>query len=206
MRYSSRRPRTNASLSCPPPAALTEASVEIADPVKRRVERVQFFQPLPARFGVAPVALSDLTSTGAGIQHQAQIPRGEDHSLRFSWLDHDVTVSSHIVRTRLECYRLGGASLTLYRSGLHFVDPPDEQATILRKIITGKVARALEEQRANAYALTRDDVMSAAPGTFEDAKPAFNLNDFFSTAVQEHGYIRCTFVAGRWTRTWTESH
>lgn len=179
--------------------------MEIAEPVKRRVERVQFFQPLPARFGAAPVALSDLTPSGAGIQHQAQIPRGENHSLRFRWNEHEVSLNSRVVRTRLEFYRFGGASLTLYRSGLHFVDPGDEELLLLRKIITGKVARALEAQRANAYALSREQMMHVDPESESDPKASLSINDLFTTSVHTRGFFRCIYAAGRWNRTWTES-
>lgn len=178
--------------------------MEIAEPVKRRVERVQFLQPLPARFGAAPVALSDLTLAGAGIQHQAQIPRGENHTLRFQWDGRDVSLDSRVVRTRLEFYRLGGASLTLYRSGLHFINVGEEESIILRKMITGKVARALNEQRANAFALSREEIETRIETT-DEPKPAFSINELFTTSVHNRGFFRCTLTAGRWTRTWTDS-
>src|SRR5207253_5696934 len=67
-----------------------------------------------------------------------------------SWDDEDINVDCRVVRSRLERFSVGADGLTVYHSGLEFIDPLMETRAALKRIIGRFIARALEEQKANA--------------------------------------------------------
>ncbi|HEY8182695.1 MAG TPA: PilZ domain-containing protein [Thermoanaerobaculia bacterium] len=118
----------------------------------RRVQRVHLSLPVTGRFGANQVVVVDISVLGARIEHPTPLgtAAGGTGSLSFILEDEQITVDCRIVRSRLERFSAGADGLTVYHSGLEFVDPANETRMQLKAIIGRFIARALEEQKANA--------------------------------------------------------
>lgn len=159
---------------------------------RRRAERVRLSMPRPARLSGVNVVLSDVSIVGAGIQHHVQIPKDSILQLAFRWEKQELLIECRLVRSRLELFSRGDTTLRIYHSGLVFVEG-EEKGKDLRGVIAKRVSRALETQKADAYAV--EDALKSVT----DSSGAINLNLFFPLFAQsEHDYIRCTYAHGRW--------
>jgi len=118
----------------------------------RRVQRVHLALPVTARFGSNQVVVVDISVLGARIEHHVPLgtPTGGTANLAFRWEDEDIDVDCRVVRSRLERFSVGADGLTVYHSGLEFLDPEFETRSALKRIIGGFIARALHEQKLNA--------------------------------------------------------
>jgi hypothetical protein len=118
----------------------------------RRVQRVHLPVPLTGRFGSTQVVVVDISVLGARIEHHVPLgtPAGGDANLAFIWEEEEISVDCRVVRSRLERFSVGADGLTVYHSGLEFLDPKQEAREKLKRIIGRFIARALDEQKANA--------------------------------------------------------
>lgn len=118
----------------------------------RRVQRIHLALPVNARFGAHQVVLVDVSVLGARIEHNAPLgtATGASAMLAFRWEEEDINVECRVVRSRLERFSVGADGLTVYHSGLEFIDPTFETRSALKRIIGGFIARALYEQKLNA--------------------------------------------------------
>jgi hypothetical protein len=116
------------------------------------VQRVHLSLPVTGRFGSTQVVVVDISVLGARIEHHVPLgtPTGGDANLAFVWEDEEISVDCRVVRSRLERFSVGADGLTVYHSGLEFLDPKQEARDKLKGIIGRFIARALEEQKANA--------------------------------------------------------
>ena len=119
-------------------------------PHSRRVQRIHIANPLMARFGATQVVLVDLSVLGACIEHHMPLPTGQQGKLMFTWDDESIQMECRIVRSRLERFSVGAEGLTVYHSGLEFVDPSPESLAAVKKMIEVFITRALDEQKLNA--------------------------------------------------------
>jgi hypothetical protein len=119
-------------------------------PRTRRVQRVHMPQPLVARLGTAQVVVIDLSVLGARIEHASALAAGSTGRLAFRWEDEDISVDCRIVRSRLERFSVGADGLTVYHSGLEFMNVPAGIKAALKRMIGIFITRALEEQKMNA--------------------------------------------------------
>ena len=119
-------------------------------PHARRVQRIHLANPLIARFGATQVVLVDLSVLGVCIEHHLPIPTGQQGRLQFTWEDETISVDCRIVRSRLERFSVGAEGLTVYHSGLEFIDVPVETMAAIKKLMEVFITRALEEQKLNA--------------------------------------------------------
>lgn len=126
----------------------------------RRVQRVHLALPVNARFGSHQVVVVDISVLGARIEHHTPIgtPTGSVANLAFRWDEEDVSVDCKVVRSRLERFSVGADGLTIYHSGLEFIDPNFETRSALKRIIGGYIARALHEQKLNARGVMPESV------------------------------------------------
>jgi hypothetical protein len=118
----------------------------------RRVQRVHLALPVTARFGSHQVVVVDISVLGARIEHHTPLgtATGAVANLAFYWEDEDIAVDCRVVRSRLERFSVGADGLTIYHSGLEFIDPTFETRSALKRIIGTFIARALHEQKLNA--------------------------------------------------------
>ena len=118
----------------------------------RRVQRVHLALPVTARFGSTQVVVVDISVLGARIEHHVALGTvtGATANLAFRWDEEDISVDCRVVRSRLERFSVGADGLTIYHSGLEFLDPARETREALKRIIGRFISRALEEQKLNA--------------------------------------------------------
>lgn len=128
-------------------------------PRTRRVQRVHLPKPLAGRVGATPVNLVDVSVLGARIEHHVTLSAGSLSKLVFRWEDEEITVDCRIVRCRLERFSVGVDGLTVYHSGLEFLNVAAPTKASLKRIIAVFITRALQEQKMNARgALPQHDV------------------------------------------------
>jgi hypothetical protein len=118
----------------------------------RRVQRIHLSRPLTARLGSNQVVVVDVSVMGARVEHSAPLgtATGGQAHLSFNWDDEPIEVDCRIVRSRLERFSVGADGLTVYHSGLEFLEPARETRDALKRIIGRFISRALEEQKLNA--------------------------------------------------------
>ncbi len=119
-------------------------------PRTRRVQRVHLPQPLIARLGTAQVVIVDVSVLGARIEHASALAAGSTGHLAFRWEEEDISVDCRIVRSRLERFSVGADGMTVYHSGLEFMNIVGATKASLKKMIGVFITRALEEQKMNA--------------------------------------------------------
>lgn len=134
-------------------------------PSTRRVQRIHMAQPLRARLGKAEVVLVDLSILGARIEHHAAltVPPGTQPRLTFKWDDATIAVDCRIVRSRLERFSVGSDGLTVYHSGLEFVEMTPDTRRQLKQMIEIFLSRALEEQKLNAQGVVPQHDVAKMP-------------------------------------------
>ena len=116
----------------------------------RRVQRIHFARPLIARLGATQVVLVDISTLGVRIEHHTPLGTGYEGRLTFQWDEESIVVDCRIVRSRLERFSVGADGLTVYHSGLVFVNASAEVKAALKKMIERFITRALDEQKLNA--------------------------------------------------------
>lgn len=129
-------------------------------PRTRRVQRVHLPQPLVGRVGTSPVIIVDVSLLGARIEHSTTLSAGVMSKLVFRWEDEEIGVECRIVRCRLERFSVGADGLTVYHSGLEFVNISPATKGALKRMIGVFITRALEEQKMNA----RGEIPQHEPG------------------------------------------
>src|SRR5258708_22589130 len=103
----------------------------------RRVQRVPLSLPVTGRFGANQVVVVDISVLGARIEHHTPLgtAAGDTGTLSFMLEDEQVTVDCRVVRSRLERLSVGAHGLTVYHSGLQFLDPALHTRIQLKNII-----------------------------------------------------------------------
>ncbi len=129
-------------------------------PRSRRVQRIHLARPVTARLGSNQVVVVDISLLGARVEHHMPLgtATGGDAHLSFFWDDEPIEVECRIVRSRLERFSVGADGLTVYHSGLEFVEPPQETRESLKRIIGRFIARALHEQKLNARGVVPNSI------------------------------------------------
>jgi len=119
---------------------------------QRRVQRVHLALPVTARYGSTQVVVVDISVLGARIEHHVPLGTvtGGQANLAFRWDDEDISVDCRVVRSRLERFSVGPDGLTVYHSGLEFLEPTTDTRATLKRIIGRFIQRALYEQKLNA--------------------------------------------------------
>jgi hypothetical protein len=126
----------------------------------RRVQRVHLSVPLMARLGATSVVVVDISVLGARVEHHTPLgtATGGQARLSFTWEDDEIVAECRIVRSRLERFSVGADGLTVYHSGLEFLDVAKETKEILKQKIGIFIARALHEQKLNARGVLPESV------------------------------------------------
>lgn len=118
----------------------------------RRVQRIHLARPITARLGANQCVVVDISLLGARVEHHVPLGIGAGGSARLSfvWEDENIDVDCRIVRSRLERFSVGADGLTVYHSGLEFLELSKETKDSLKRILGQFIARALHEQKLNA--------------------------------------------------------
>lgn len=166
-------------------------------PRTRRVQRVHLPQPLVARLGSARVVLVDISVMGARVEHPVPLTTGALATLAFEWDGATIEVGCRIIRSRLERFSVGADGLTVYHSGVEFVDVSPETGRQIKAMIAVFISRALEEQKLNARGVLPQHDVSKMPIFRYGGQLTANSKDKeapdsllpTSRVVRETGYI-----------------
>jgi hypothetical protein len=104
--------------------------------------------------------------------------------VEFNWEDRPVVLDCKVMRNELVKLAKSAAEKSIYHAGLHIEQAHGESEATLRELIADVVARALDEQKANARGIPAE-----AAQVFQTSKGT--------------NYLRCELVDGTWRRTTT---
>ena len=142
-------------------------------------------RPHAARVGVARVFILDISLDGARIAHQGTLPSpGQACVLAFDWEGHPVELRCEVTRNTLERLAKSATEKSVYHAGLHILGADHQSRVTLRAMIAALVARALDEQKANARGIPAE-----AAQCFQTGKGT--------------EFLRFELVNGAWRRTAT---
>lgn len=167
----------------------------------RKVERIRLFPPLTGRLGSTPVVVSDLSVTGAGIEHEGSLPVGCHLRLSFQWNGSTVEVPCTVLRCRLVGFSAGKDRLTVYSTGLHFEPEAPEDSQPVREMIEACVRRALMEQKANA----RGEGTAGRRPKIDPDDTDRRKKPLLLLGSRETGYLCYRFQQGRWRKSRTQN-
>ncbi|MGH9419941.1 MAG: PilZ domain-containing protein [Thermoanaerobaculia bacterium] len=152
---------------------------------RRKYQRVTLVRPLVARIGAARVFLLEASLSGIRIAHQGNIPaEGSVCTIIFEWESVTVALECRITRNTLQKMARNANEKSVYHVGMEIVRASDVAMKTLRDLITAIVARALDEQKANARGIP-----AVAAQTFQTGKGT--------------NFLRFEIVNGAWRRTET---
>lgn len=153
---------------------------------RRRYGRIQLEQPLAASIGDVPVRIADVSLVGFRVLHEARFPPGDARTIRFSWEERQLGFHCHVVRSTLLQLARNVNEKTVYQSGVRIDAGIADSEALLREFITGRIVRALEEQKANAHGIP--------PGP----------EKYTWQVGKSDRFRRCELIEGRWRRTETQ--
>ena len=152
---------------------------------RRRVQRVKLLEPLRGSVGANRVFVVDVSLRGLRIAHQDRLgPTGEEVTLHAQWDGQGIVLKCEIVRTQIHRMAETATAKTLYHSGVVIKQALGMSATALRELVQAHVARAIDEQKANARGIPPIAVQS-------------------THGAQATHYKRHELIAGRWRETAT---
>ena len=158
---------------------MSNASVEADE--RRSYGRVTPVQRIRGTVGNAVVIVLDVSIAGARVAHQEPLPPvGGTSVLIFDWEGRHFRAPCEVRRTKVEKQARTEFEKSLYHSGLFLqADAANEQ--ILRDIVASAVARALDEQKANANGIPAIAAQSFQTGKGDD-------------------FVRWELRGGKWTQ------
>ena len=152
---------------------------------RRKVSRVKLPQPLGGRAGNSRLFLVDASVEGIRVAHQGTLPKvGQTCQIAFDWHGHTIDLECQVIHNAIFKLAKADGEKSLYHAGLKITNASDESRKTLKQLISEVVARALDEQKANARG-----VPASAAQSFQTGKG----NDF----------IRCELIDGAWRKTAT---
>jgi hypothetical protein len=152
---------------------------------RRKYQRVVLARPLPGRLGSGRIYVLDASLIGLRIAHQgAAPPAGSPCRIEFEWEGRLVALDCEVRRNALHKLAKNPGEKSIYHAGLSITGALGDSDSALRQMVASIVARALDEQKANARG-----VPAAAAQCFQTGKGT--------------DYVRCELVSGTWRRTET---
>jgi hypothetical protein len=142
-------------------------------------------RPHPARVGVARVYIIDISLNGVRVAHQGTLPPpGHECALVFDWEGCAVDLRCEVTRSVLERLAKNASEKSVHHAGLRILDADRQSRETLRQMIAALVARALDEQKANARGIPAE-----AAQCFQTGKGS--------------EFLRFELIDGAWRRTTT---
>jgi hypothetical protein len=162
---------------------MSNAHLEAAED-RRAYGRVMPVQRIRGTVGKAVVVVLDISIAGARVAHQDPLPPiGGMGVLTFDWEGRHFSSPCEVRRTKVEKQARTEFEKSVYHSGLFLtVDAANER--ILRDIVASAVARALDEQKANANGIPAIAAQSFQTGKGDD-------------------FVRYELRGGKWSQTAT---
>lgn len=151
---------------------------------RRKVSRVRLTRPLGGRCGTARVFLVDASVEGLRIAHQGIATVGQPLRLEFDWEGHPIELQCVVIHNTLTRLSKSREEKSVYEAGLRITEAVGNSRATLRQLVADCVARALDEQKANARGIPAEAAQSFQTGKGTE-------------------YIRCELVDGTWQRTST---
>jgi hypothetical protein len=146
---------------------------------------VTLVRPLVARVGAARVFILEASLSGVLLAHQGNIPgEGSTCVVMFEWDGIPVALECEITRNMLQKMARNANDKSVYHAGMEIVRASGEAMKTLRDMIASVVARALDEQKANARGIP-----AVAAQTFQTGKGT--------------QFLRFELINGKWRRTET---
>jgi len=142
-------------------------------------------RPIAAIFGGARVYVLDASVIGLRIAHQGTVPPlGGTARLTFSFEDHYIELECQVKRNALHKLARKDGEKSIYHAGVQIVHAVGQSDDAMRQMIATLVARALDEQKANARGVPAKAALSYQTGKGTE-------------------YIRCELVGTSWRKTET---
>ena len=146
---------------------------------------MRLVRPLVARVGQVRVFLLEVSLSGVLVAHQGNIPpEGATGVVMFEWDGIAVALECQIVRNTLQKMARNANEKSVYHAAMEIIRASEEAMKTLRDMITEVVARALDEQKANARGIP-----AVAAQTFQTGKGS--------------QFLRLELLNGAWRRTET---
>ena len=165
--------------------ALQSQSMQAPLEERRRYQRVTLVRPLAGRIGNSRVFIVDASLNGLRIAHQGTLPPiGQECILTFEWEGHPLDLRCRVTRSTLHKLAKDKADKSIYHAGLFIEEARNDSAKVLRRMVAEVVARAMDEQKANAHGIP-----AQAAQIFQTGK-----------GVE---FLRFELVNGAWRRTTT---
>jgi hypothetical protein len=149
------------------------------------VSRARLTRPIGGRVGNARIFLVDVSVEGLRIAHQSGVPAvGQMCRVSFEWQAQLIELDCEVIHNSLFKLAKGEGEKSTYHAGLRISSAVGDSAAALKKLVADVVARALDEQKANARGIP-----AAAAEVFQTGKGT--------------DFVRCELIDGTWRRTVT---
>ena len=146
---------------------------------------MRLVRPLVSRVGVARVFLLEVSLSGVLVAHQGNIPpEGATGVVMFEWDAIAVALECQVVRNTLQKMARNANEKSVYHAAMEIIRASDNAMKTVRDMISEIVARALDEQKANARGIP-----AVAAQTFQTGKGS--------------QFLRLELLNGAWRRTET---
>jgi hypothetical protein len=149
------------------------------------VSRAKLTRPVAGRVGTARVFLVDVSVEGIRIAHQGVLPAaGQSCRVSFDWQGQLIELECDVIHNFLFKLAKSESEKSTYHAGLRITNAIGDSIAGLKKLVADVVARALDEQKANARGIP-----AAAAEVFQTGKGT--------------DFVRCELIDGTWHRTVT---
>lgn len=160
------------------------------------------------------VVFLDISLFGCKLEHHMPLRVKSQVRLSFRWEDEPIEIEATVVRCALGTFATGADGITVYHSGLRFSEADPSALLTLRELMTAQIARALDEQKANArgdlpkflsrMAIFTGGLLTRNPAELDESWPRARSLPQVRIA-RERGYVTCTLEKGRWRKKRTRS-
>jgi len=146
---------------------------------------VTLVRAVSGRIGTSRVYIVDASLNGLRIAHQGTLPPiGQECVLTFEWEGHPLELQCRVTRSTLHKLAKDKNDKSIYHAGLSIEEARGDSFNALRRMVSDVVARALDEQKANARGIP-----AQAAQIFQTGKGS--------------EFLRFEMVNGAWRRTTT---
>ena len=149
------------------------------------MSRAKLTRLVGGHVGTARVFLVDVSVEGLRIAHQSAVPAvGQSCRVSFEWQEQLIELDCEVIHNTLFKLARSADEKSTYHAGLRIANAVGDSAAALKRLVADVVARALDEQKANARGIP-----AAAAEVFQSGKGT--------------DFLRCELIDGAWRRTVT---